>query len=140
MRSTSRIGADCIARRVPDACPESDLPRAEGGYRQSPESVAFPGWRVEEIHRALTEEPVSEATWRALERVGRAMGPRERTRPEDDPLTRSLSAAARAEGRAEGRTEGWAEAVRAVLHARGIPMAPNFVADPACFPESGSIR
>ena len=103
--------------------------RIEDGYRQSPESVAFPGWRVEEIHRALTEEPVSETTLRALERVGRTMGSREGTRPEDDPLTRSLSAAARA----EGRTEGWAEAVRAVLHARGIPMAPNFVADSGLF-------
>ena len=86
----------------------------------------MPGWRVEEIRRALTEEPVSEATWRALERVGRAMGSREGTRPEDDPLTRSLSAAARAEGRAEGR----ADAVRAVLRARGVPTDTGFAADP----------
>ena len=104
--------------------------RMEGGeYRQSPESVAFPGWRMEEIHRALTEEPVSEATWRALERVGRTMGLREGTRPEDDPLTRSLSAAARAEGRTEGR----AEAVRAVLRARGIPTDTGFATDPGLF-------
>ena len=100
-----------------------------GGYRRSRESVAIPGWRVEEIHQALTEEPVSEATWRAVERVGRAMGMREGTRPEDDPLTRSLSAAARA----EGRTEGWAEAVRAVLRARGITTAPGFTADSGLF-------
>ena len=81
-------------------------------YRESPESRAFPGWRVEEIHRALTEEPLSTAAWQALERVGRAMGAREGTKPEDDPLTRSLSAGARAEGQAE--------AVLAVLRARGI--------------------
>ena len=103
--------------------------RGEDGYRRSPESVAFPGWRLEEIHRALTEEPISEATWRAVERVGRAMGLREGTRPEDDPLTRSLGAAARAEGRAEG----WAEAVCAVLRARGVPTAPGFAADPGLF-------
>ena len=107
--------------------------RIEDGYRQSPESVAFPGWRVEEIRRALTEESVSEATWRALERVGRTMGSREGTRPEDDPLTRSLSAAARAEGRTEGRAEGRAEAVRAVLLARGILTDSGFAADPGLF-------
>ena len=105
----------------------------ENGYRQSPESVALPGWRLEEIHRALTEEPVSEATWRALERVGRAMGSREGTRPEDDPLTRSLSAAARAQGRAEGRAEGRADAVHAVLRARGVPTDTGFAADPGLF-------
>ena len=120
-----------------------------GGYRESEESVAFAGWRAEEIHRALTEEPVTGETWRALERVGRAMGMREGTRPEDDPLTRSLSAGARAkgraagraeghaeghaEGRAEGRAEGHAEMVRAVLHARGVPTGADFAADPERF-------
>ena len=106
-------------------------------YRESPESLAFPGWRSEEIHRALTEEPISGAAWRALERVGRAMGEREGTSPEDDPLTRSLSAKARAEGWAEGRSEGskegrlagHAEAVRAVLRARGIPVSVDFAED-----------
>ena len=127
--------------------------RGEDGYRESPESLAFPGWRVEEIHRALTEDPISGAAWRALERVGRAMGAREGTRPEDDPLTRSLSAKARAEGRAKGHAEGrsegwaeghtegrsegwaeghaeaWAEAVLATLQARGIHTGADFAAD-----------
>ena len=99
--------------------------RAKDGYRESPESLAFPGWRVEEIHRALTEEPISGAAWRALERVGRTMGAREGTRPEDDPLTRSLSAKARAEGHAE--------AVLATLRARGIHTGADFAADPERF-------
>ena len=111
--------------------------RGKDGYRESPESLAFPGWRVEEIHRALTEEPISGAAWRALERVGRAMGAREGTRPEDDPLTRSLSAKARAEGHTEGRSEGWAEAVLATLQARGIHTGADFAADPKRFPGLG---
>ena len=61
--------------------------REGDGYRVSEESRAFPGWRVEEIHRALTEVPLTTRTWRAVERVGRAMGAREGTRPDDDPLT-----------------------------------------------------
>ena len=111
--------------------------RGEEGYHVSPESRAFPGWKAKEIHRALTEEPISGAAWRALERVGRAMGAREGTRPEDDPLTRSLSAKARAEGHTEGRSEGWAEghaaawaeAVLATLQARGIHTGADFAAD-----------
>ena len=65
---------------------------AGGGYGEARESVAFPGWRAEEIHAALTEEPLSAKTYAVLERVGRAMGAREGTGPEDDPLARSLSA------------------------------------------------
>ena len=95
------------------------------GYRESPESLAFPGWRSEEIHRALTEEPISGAAWRALERVGRTMGAREGTRPEDDPLTRSLNAKARAAERAQ--------AVLATLRARGIHPGADFAANPERF-------
>ena len=93
--------------------------REGDGYVASPESRAFPGWRVEEIHRALTEAPLTTRTWRALERVGRAMGAREGTRPEDDPLTQSLTASAREEGRAEGHTEGHAR--RAMPRPHGGP-------------------
>ena len=88
--------------------------REGDGYVASPESRAFPGWRVEEIHRALTEKALTTRTWRVLERVGRAMGVREGTRPDDDPLTRSLTASAREEGRAAGHAEG-----RAAGHAAG---------------------
>ena len=82
------------------------------GYREEEQSRAFPGWRAEEIHRALTEAPMSAGAWRALERVALSMGEREGTTPEDDPLMRSHSAQVRAEGRAEGRREGRAEGRR----------------------------
>ena len=111
--------------------------REEAGYRESPESLAFPGWRSREIHRALTEEPISGAAWRALERVGRTMGGREGTRPEDDPLTRSLNARARAEGNEEGRRSGRAEAVLAALRARGIDPGADFAADEEPFAALG---
>ena len=61
--------------------------RHGGGYREEAASRAFPGWRAEEIHRALTEAPMSEAAWRALERTAQAMSAREGTEPEHDPLT-----------------------------------------------------
>ena len=34
------------------------------GYREEGESRAFPGWKAEEIHRALTEDPMSQPAWR----------------------------------------------------------------------------
>ena len=98
---------------------------AGGGYRQASESVAFPGWTAAEIHRALTEEPLSAATWAAVERVGRALGKRDGTTPEDDPLTRSLHAGAEARGEARAR----AEAVVAALRARGIDVPADVAAD-----------
>ena len=87
-------------------------------YREEPESRAFPGWRVEEIYRALTESPLSGTAWRALERVALAMGAREGTKPEDDPLMGSHSAKTRAEGRREGHAQGYQEG-RAQGHREG---------------------
>ena len=55
-------------------------------YQEEAASRAVPGWRVKEIHRALTEAPLSETAWRALERTALTMGAREGTTPEDDPL------------------------------------------------------
>ena len=135
--------------------------RGEAGYTEAPESRAFPGWNVEEVFRALTEAPWSAGTVRALERVARAMGAREGTRPEDDPLTRSISRRAEARGdargyrrgseegyargRGEGRVEGDAKgyergqeealaaSVRAVLAARGIEAALDSPEDRARF-------
>ena len=74
-------------------------------------------------------------------RIGRAMGAREGTRPEDDPLTCSLNAKAREEGRAEGRMEGSrggrlaerVEAVLEVLRKRGIRTASDFAEDQELF-------
>ena len=109
--------------------------RRGGGYREEGESRAFPGWRAEEIHRALTEVPLSEGAWRALERVALAMGAREGTKPEDDPLMRSHSARARKQGHVRGHREGHAqgrmELVAAALRARGIDAALDATADRA---------
>ena len=99
--------------------------RGEDGYRDSPESAAFPGWKAEEIRLALTEEPLSGRAWRALERVALAMGEREGTGPENDPLIRPMYRNARARGLARGHSE----AVTAVLRARGIEVSPAFTAD-----------
>ena len=74
-----------------------------GEYRASSESAAIPGWKADEIFAALTENPWSEPTSRALERVALAMGEREGTRPEDDPLSRSLIQRGRARGHIKGR-------------------------------------
>ena len=90
-------------------------------YREEAESRAFPGWRSEEIFRALTEAPLSEVAWRALERVALSMGAREGKKPEDDPLMRSQSARARTEGHVQGHLE----AVVQVLEARGIAVVPE---------------
>ena len=94
--------------------------RGEDGYRETPESAAFPGWRAEEIQLALTEDPLSAKTWRALERVALAMGAREGTGPENDPLLRSVNRTADARGYARGRAESCLEAVATALRARGI--------------------
>ena len=102
-------------------------------YRVEAESAAIPGWKAEEIHRALTEEPMSDEARRALVRVALAMGRREDTEPEHHPLTRSLSSRARAKGRAEGwvegrvegRVEGTHAAVMQVLRSRGVSVSAS---------------
>ena len=91
------------------------------GYREAGESRAFPGWKAQEIHRALTEAPMSEAAWRALERTARAMGAREGTTPQHDPLMASESARVAAKSRAQ--------AVAATLRARGIEVPPQILDD-----------
>ena len=109
-------------------------------YEVVAESAAFPGWTAAEIHVALTEPLTTERTCRVLERVGRALGAREGTGPQDDPLLRVLGdreratgrAEGQAEGRAEGRTagraEGQAELVRAMLVERGMAVSESFTA------------
>ena len=97
--------------------------RRGAGYREEGQSRAFPGWKAQEIHRALTETPLSKTTWRALERTALAMGAREGTEPEDDPLTRSISLKAEA----RGRSEMLAANVLTVLKARGIEVASDLV-------------
>ena len=97
--------------------------RLEGGrYRSAAASRAFPDWTAAEIHTALTEPATTTHTWRALERVGRTLGAREGTGPDDTPLLRSLGERARAEGKAEEL----AAIVRSTLRVRGIPVSDRF--------------
>ena len=110
-------------------------------YREESSSRAFAGWKAEEIHRALTEDPMSEPAWRALERTALAMGAREGTTPLHDPLMASVNAKLQAgshargrrEGRAEGHREGLVqahlEAVAQVLEARGCAGALDVARD-----------
>ncbi len=97
-------------------------------YEVVAESAAFPGWTASEIHVALTEPLTTERTCRILERVGRALGARAGTGPQDDPLLRVLGNRERAEGKAAGRAEGQAELVRAMLVERGITVSESFTA------------
>ena len=111
--------------------------RREGRYRESEESGAFPGWRAEEIHRALNELVISPETTEVLARVGRALGEREGTGPDDDPLLGSIGRQRRAEGIAEGMaagraagvSEGRVEVARALLRQRGVEVSGRFPAD-----------
>ena len=105
----------------------------EGGvYRASPESVAFPGWTAEAVHEAMNEPKRSVRTNEVLERVGRRLGVRDGTGPDDDALLRSLRGQSRAEGLAEGR----AEMVREMLRSRGIAVSEAFPAGVPGFAES----
>ena len=113
--------------------------RRGSGYREEGESRAFPGWKAEDVYRALNEDPMSETAWRALERTAPAMGAREGTKPEHNPLTRSPSARAHGdrEGHARGLREGRArsrmEVVAAALRARGIEAPLDFTEDQGLF-------
>ena len=102
-------------------------------YCEVPESEAFPGWRAEEIYLALIEGPLSPRARPALERVARTMGAREGTRPEDDPITRSISRRAVDRGKEKGRLEATAANVLAVLRARGIEVTPSLAQDQNLF-------
>ena len=90
---------------------------ADGRFHTEQSSLAFPGWTAWEIHRALNEAELSDATMGALRRVARSLGAAEGTGPDDDPLLR----AERMEGRAEGRQETRTEAVLQVFTTRGLP-------------------
>ena len=100
----------------------------EGGrYREAADSRAFPGWTAAEIHAALNEPAPSAQTSAVLERVGAALGAREGTGPDDDPLLRSQ----RRQGFERGRAR--AEMVRQILRSRGIEVSAGFPGDAAAF-------
>ena len=132
---------------VPDA-PSPSRPRsrrpgleihllAGGRYRPSSASRAFPGWTAAEIHAALNEPSPSVRTSAVLERVGTALGAREGTGPDDDPLFRSQRRQGFERGRAaglqQGRAQGRAGIVRQILRSRGIEVGADFPADAAAF-------
>ena len=132
---------------VPDA-PSPNRPRGlrpgltihlleDGRYRVAVESRAFPGWTAAEIHVALNEPAPSARTSAVLERVGGALGAREGTGPDDDPLLRSQRRAGFEQGRAQGREEGRADAraamVRRILLSRGIEVSEEFPVAAAAF-------
>ena len=86
----------------------------DGGlYRTAGESRALPGWTAGAIHAALNETRMSRRTMAGLTRVGRRLGEREGTAPDDDPQIgshrRQARDAGRAEGLAQGRSEGLAQ-------------------------------
>ena len=117
----------------------------EGGrYRESRESRAFPGWRSRAIHNALDEAELTDWTYVSLRGVGRRLGERDGTGPDDDPFLRSFREESRVEGKAEGRTEGLAEGevkgraktVRELLRLRGIAVSEGFPANVPGFAEA----
>ena len=93
-----------------------------GRYDVATASRALPGWTADEIHRALNEPARSANTWAALERVGRALGQRERT--SGGPLVNPPRRHAGAQQAGER-----AETVRQILAERGIVCSPGFLAD-----------
>ena len=93
------------------------------GYRTAPGSRAFPGWTAAEIHIALNEGELSDATTAVLRRVGRTLGAAEGTGPENDPFLRAERRQGRVEGRAEGRVEALTAAVAQVFKTRGVPVS-----------------
>jgi len=104
----------------------------DGAYRTVPESPTFPGWTAEEIHEAMNETVASARTHAILERTGAALGAREGTGPDDDPLLRSQ----RRQGFERGRMEGRAKLVRQMLLSRGVAVSEEFPRDVPRFPES----
>ena len=125
----------------------------EGGrYGESRSSRAFPGWTARAIHYALNEVELTGWTYAALKGVGRRLGERDGTGPDDHLFLRSFRDESRAEGKAEdreegraegltegrtkGRTEGRAQTVRELLRLRGIPVSEGFPANAPGFAEA----
>ena len=109
-------------------------------YRESRSSRAFPGWSARAIHYALNEVELTGWTYAALKGVGRRLGERDGTGPDDHPFLRSFRDESRAEGRteglAEGRTESRAKTVRELLRLRGIAVSEAFPANVPGFAEA----
>lgn len=96
------------------------------GYGTSSTSPAFCGWSAAEIHRALNEDALSGETVFVLRRVGRAMGERSGTGPDDDPFLSAERQESRLAGRAEGAWEGACQAVIEILDMRNVRRSTTF--------------
>ena len=116
---------DKPARSRPKSLPSGLTIHAleRGRFVETPASLAFPGWTAEEIHRAMNEPALSEATVAVLRRVGRRMGAAEGTGPDDDPFLDAERRESRSEGRAEGRAETLRGALQQIFAARGISVS-----------------
>ncbi len=143
-----------VPDRVPRSRPASLSPGLtihllkSGAYRVSPVSRAFRGWRAKDAHAAMNELVPSARTHAIVERLGRALGAREGTGPDDNSLMRSMRDQSRAEGRevgrAEGREAGRAEGLaesrvkmaRQILRSRGIEVSAGFPAGAPALHES----
>ena len=126
--------------RPPGLSPRLTVYLLEGDrYRESPESWAFPAWQARAIHEALNESELSGWTHRRLEQLGRTLGERDGTGPDDSPLLRSLRGESRKEGHAaglaEGLVEGRAKTVRQSLRSHSIEVSAAFPADAPGFTE-----
>ena len=93
----------------------------DGRYRTAPASVAFPGWTAAEIHRAMNEMDCSAETVAVLTRVGRVLGERLGTGPDDDPFLGVQRRESRAEGERAGATKVFE--VMQLLGARDIAIS-----------------
>ena len=105
----------------------------DGAYRVADESRAFPGWTAAEVHAALNEPAASARTHAVVERVGAALGAREGTGPDDDPLFRSQRRQGFEQGHVRGRAESRARMARQILLLRGIEVSAGFLAGGAAF-------
>ena len=113
----------------------------EGGrYRESKESLAFPGWWSPSIHDALNEAGPTGWTHARLKGVGRRLGERDGTGPDDHPFLRSFRDESRAEGLAEGEAKGWIEGrartIRQMMLSRGIAVSEGFPSNVPGFAEA----
>ena len=94
------------------------LLNADGEYEVASASRAFPGWRADEIHAVVNEPVITDGANAILRRVGAALGKRDGTGPDDDPLLRAH--------RRDGRLGERVEMVRETLRARRVAMSPAF--------------
>ena len=129
------VGSDVLPDVVLEVDNTTDVRRGKLSLYES-----FPGWTAQEIHRALNEAELSDATTAALRRIGRTLGAAEGTGPDDDPFLRAERVeghvagrvAGRREGHEAGRLETQSAAVLQVFKSRGLPVSaalPRRLAD-----------